>query len=167
MASDVTRRQLLRADPRGRRAPVRPPWATARFHDDCTRCDDCLPACPERILVRGDGGFPQVDFARGECTFCGDCVTVCKPAALRRADVKTAPWPHVALVAPDCLQASGVQCHACVDPCPEAAVTVRPGSTLPTINLAACSGCGACVAPCPVDAIRIGTPTPANTEVAA
>jgi len=170
MAPTTTRRQLFRADPRGHRQPVRPPWATARFHDDCTRCLDCLPACPEQILVQGDGGFPAIDFNLGECTFCGDCVTVCKPVALRRPAPDTSPWNHIALVAPECIEATGVHCHACVDPCPHEAVVFRPGTPrggLPVIDTGACTGCGACVAPCPVDAIRIGSPPPSSTEVAA
>ncbi len=167
MAPETTRRQLLRADLRGRRGPVRPPWAAARFHDVCTRCDACLPACPERILVRGDGGFPEVDFQRGECTFCGDCVTACVPAALHRAGVDAPPWAHVARIGPDCLEARGVQCRACVDPCPHGAVSVRPGATLPAVDAATCTGCGACVAPCPVAAVSIGPSPRTRTEVAA
>ena len=168
MASTLSRRQLLRAYPYGRRRPVRPPWANPRFHADCTRCDACLPACPEQILVRGDGGFPEVDFRRGECTFCGDCVTACAPLALQRPDASTRPWRHVALVGPACLEAHGVHCRACADPCPEAAVRFRPAArshTLPEIDQTACTGCGACVAPCPVAAISIAPP--ATKEVAA
>ncbi len=168
MATPLTRRQLLRGDPAGRRPVVRPPWATTRFHADCTRCDACLPACPERILVRGDGGFPEADFRRGECTFCGDCVVACAPRALQRPTPAAPPWRHVAQVAPGCLEAQGVHCRACADPCPEAAVRFRPGAaprTLPSIDAAACTGCGACVAPCPVGAVQIVPPP--STEVAA
>lgn len=170
MASSLNRRQLLRADPHGLRQPVRPPWATARFHDDCSRCGDCLPACPERILVVGDGGFPAVDFRRGECTFCAACVAACAPAALRRPGPDTPPWSCIARIADDCLEAAGVHCHACVDPCPHQALTFPPGAprgSLPRVDAGTCSGCGACVAPCPVGAVRIGAPTPARREIAA
>lgn len=167
MAPPLTRRQLLRADPLGRRAAPRPPWAVPAFHDLCTRCGDCLPACPERILVVGDGGFPQVDFRRGECTFCADCVAACRPAALHRSTPDTPPWTLVASIAPECLEARGVQCRACIDPCPAAAVTLRPGQRLPTVDRDACTGCGACVAPCPVDAVRVGLPPSSPKEVAA
>lgn len=168
MASTLTRRQLLRADPAGRRRPVRPPWASPRFHADCTRCDACLSACPARILVRGDGGFPEVDFQRGECTFCGDCVVACQPRALRRPAATATPWRHVAQVASSCLEAQGIHCRACADPCPETAVRFRPGAAhrcLPSIDASACTGCGACVAPCPVGAVQIIPPP--STEVAA
>lgn len=168
MAPETTRRQFLRTDVHGRRRAVRPPWASARFHEDCTRCDACLPACPEHILVRGDGGFPEVDFRHGECTFCGECVSACTPRALHREDPAATPWRHVAHVAPCCLEAHGVHCRACADPCPEAVISFRPGSahrTLPRIDLAGCTGCGACVAPCPVGAVHIAPPP--STEVAA
>ncbi|NCF09316.1 MAG: ferredoxin-type protein NapF [Gammaproteobacteria bacterium] len=167
MAPATTRRQLLRADLHGRRRPVRPPWATPRFHADCTRCDACLPACPEGILVRGDGGFPEVDFRRGECTFCGDCVSACSPKALQRTEPSASPWHHVAHVAPACLEGHGVHCRACADPCPEEVVRFRPGTLNhpPEIDVSGCTGCGACVAPCPVQAVHIGPPT--SQEVAA
>ncbi len=159
MATPLTRRQLLRGDPAGRRPAVRPPWASAHFHATCTRCDDCLPACPERILVRGDGGYPEVDFRRGECTFCGDCVVACAPAALHRGDPPGLPWRHVAHIGAECIEAHGVHCRACADPCPELAVVFRPGQrSAPTIDRVSCTGCGACVAPCPVGAITIAPP---------
>ncbi len=168
MATSLTRRQLVCTDPGGRRQPLRPPWSTARFHATCTRCDACLPACPEGILVRGDGGFPEVDFRRGECTFCGECVLACTPRALWRREPSARPWSCIAHVAPECLEANGVHCHACADPCPEEAIGFRPGATrraLPIIARDRCTGCGACVASCPVDAIRIAPPP--RTEVAA
>lgn len=61
-----------------------PPWAAAyaRFIDLCTRCGDCLRACPGGILVSGAGGFPNVGFGHGACTFCGDCVRACEAGAL-------------------------------------------------------------------------------------
>ena len=64
---DASRRGFLRGRPRPR-AEIRPPWALTEpaFSARCTRCGDCLTACPQKILVAGDGGFPTVDFARGE-----------------------------------------------------------------------------------------------------
>src|SRR5574338_593991 len=65
--------------------------AEADFTARCSRCGDCLSACPTGILRKGEGGFPVVDFSRGECTFCGDCVNACMPGALHRLDGQ-APW---------------------------------------------------------------------------
>ncbi|MGB8052179.1 MAG: 4Fe-4S dicluster domain-containing protein, partial [Azonexus sp.] len=90
---DASRRGFLRGRPRPK-AKIRPPWALPEtdFVDRCTRCGNCLSACPQKILVAGDGGFPTIDFSQHECTFCGDCATACQPLALFRAGGLPA-WP--------------------------------------------------------------------------
>ncbi|MDX1593348.1 MAG: ferredoxin-type protein NapF [Gammaproteobacteria bacterium] len=167
MAAAVTRRQWLRADPTGHRPVVRPPWASPRFHDTCTRCNECLPACPEHVLRVGDGGFPEIDFRRGECTFCEACAKACTAGAITRRRNGSRPWRHVVRVGPDCLEALGVHCHACLDPCPEAAVRFPRGHATrpPEIDPGRCTGCGACIAPCPVRAIHVHVPSPTTEEV--
>ena len=155
---DASRRGFFRGRPRPR-AENRPPWAIneARFVDVCTRCNDCLKACPEQILVSGDGGYPTVDFGRGECTFCGDCVAACQPHALIRAE-GVPPWPYQAQISAACLPHKGVECRVCGDFCDARAIRFSPrlgGSPLPEIDAEKCTGCGACVAPCPTQAIAI------------
>ncbi|MPN29793.1 hypothetical protein SDC9_177246 [bioreactor metagenome] len=83
---DLSRRAFFRGRPRPR-TEMRPPWALAEgdFIDRCTRCNDCVSACPTHILLAGDGGYPTIDFRAGECTFCSDCVASCQPQALLRA----------------------------------------------------------------------------------
>ena len=51
---------------------IRPPWSVneADFTDKCTRCGDCILVCETQIIVKGDGGFPEIQFDKGECTFC-------------------------------------------------------------------------------------------------
>ena len=155
---DASRRGFLRGRPRPR-AEMRPPWALAElaFIDRCTRCGDCLTACPQKILVAGDGGFPTVDFARGECTFCGDCAVACQPLALFRREGLPG-WPYKAAISPACLPNKGVECRICGDFCDVRAIRFPPrlgGSPLPEVDLEPCTGCGACVAPCPVAAITV------------
>ncbi|HRE18852.1 MAG TPA: hypothetical protein PLW86_17585, partial [Rhodocyclaceae bacterium] len=72
---DLARRQFLRARTTTVPAPLRPPWVVdeAAFTAACTRCGDCLGACPTGLLHAGPGKFPVADFNRGHCTFCGDC----------------------------------------------------------------------------------------------
>lgn len=155
---DAARRGFLRGRPRPK-AELRPPWAGAEnaFIDACTRCGDCLRACREGIIVSGDGGYPAIDFARGECSFCAACVAACQPQALlRRAG--EAPWPYWARLGPACLPAQGVECRVCGDYCGERAIRFPPrlgGSPLPEIDAARCTGCGACLKPCPANAIRV------------
>ena len=160
MSTAISRMQFLRGDISGRDTPARPPWALAeaRFTARCTRCGDCLDACPTDILYKGRGGFPQVDFSRGECLFCADCTDVCTPAALQKSPGR-APWTlKVSLDTETCIAFQGVECRACADPCEPRAIRMRPrigGVALPTIDLSSCTGCGACYAPCPVQALRI------------
>ena len=100
---DASRRGFFRGRPHPR-AEIRPPWALdeAAFIDACTHCNDCLGACPEHIVVAGDGGFPTIDFRRGECTFCGDCASACKTGALQRSEGRQ-PWLLKAKIGPVCL----------------------------------------------------------------
>lgn len=156
---DLSRRGFLRGRVRPK-AEIRPPWALpeSEFVDRCTRCNDCLKACPQGILVPGDGAYPTVEFSRGECTFCADCVTACQPRALLRNSEDATPWPYKAQVNEACLPKKGVECRVCGDFCDVRAIRFQPrigGNPLPDINADTCTGCGACVAPCPATAISI------------
>lgn len=155
----VTRSALLRGRFRGAGAFVRPPWACreSEFLDRCDRCGDCLTACAPGIVVRGPGGFPEVDFRRGGCTFCGACAEGCHSGALtkRRADTD-APWRLRAAIGDGCLTRQGVVCRACGSACEADAIRFPPmigTAARPEVAAAECSGCGACVAACPAAAI--------------
>ncbi|MCB1735695.1 MAG: 4Fe-4S dicluster domain-containing protein [Gammaproteobacteria bacterium] len=105
-------RRIAGAD-HDRGAPVRrPPWALteAEFVARCTRCDLCVQACPERVLQRGDGGFPEIVFTHGGCDFCAECAAVCEPRALDR-DRRGAAFGWVATIGDACLSRRGVECR--------------------------------------------------------
>ncbi|MHC9245233.1 ferredoxin-type protein NapF [Aeromonas jandaei] len=155
---DLARRGLFRGRLRVAEPPVQLPWSVAwpQFSTGCTRCGDCLAACPEQILVNGEGGFPSVDFQRGECTFCGDCVAACKEPLFRPAS--ETPWQYKASIAANCLANGQVYCQRCQDNCEPRAIRFIP--TLgrvptPVIELESCNGCGACVQDCPVGSIKV------------
>lgn len=144
------------------RSSLRPPWAVpeADFTTACTRCSDCVAACPTGLLVRGDGGYPQTDFTPGRapdgCTFCGACRAACPSGALSAAI--DPPWRRVAGFGDDCLASRGVVCRTCGERCPVDAIHFPPrlgGVARPLLDAAACNGCGACLADCPTRAIRI------------
>lgn len=140
-------------------AGLRPPWALPElaFQRACTRCDDCIRVCPTHVLVRGEGGFPTVNFSQGECTFCGDCVRACRPGALRVEDGGAA-WHYRARINEACLAKGNVECRICGEACGVGAIRFRlrvGGVPLPELDVAACTGCGACVAPCPAQAISV------------
>jgi len=155
----MSRRNFLRAKFHNTHPEQRPPWALpeAEFLALCNRCGECLVSCPTGILEQGDGGFPRVNFQRGECTFCGNCAEYCSTGAVRRDDGQ-APWRLKATIDDRCLAQQGVVCQVCTEHCPSRAVRFapQPGSIpVPVLDASACQGCGACVATCPAQAISI------------
>lgn len=139
---------------------LRPPWSEeAGLADQCTRCGDCIDACPEGVLTIGEGGFPAFDprAGRGACTFCRACAEVCPVELFRPSDER--PWNLRARIETEsCLAAAGIHCETCRDSCPEQAVRFSSrigGPPLPEVRSAVCNGCGACVATCPVEAISL------------
>jgi ferredoxin-type protein NapF len=129
----------------------------AQFIARCTRCSACIETCPARLIVKGRGGFPEVDFSRNECTFCGDCVKACKDQALV-AGGDRAPWPLKAVIAETCLAVRQVVCRTCGEQCETGAICflLQPGGmAVPLINLETCTGCGACVRVCPAGAVSM------------
>lgn len=157
----LTRRAFLSGRFAAQSAELRPPWAIAppAFEQTCSRCDACIAACPSRIIVLGEAGFPRIDFrlGTGECSFCGECATACQPGALKRQP-NAVPWRLKAAIGAACLAFQGVVCRACGDRCNAAAIRFRPrlgGAALPELDTARCTGCGACVGVCPVAAVGV------------
>lgn len=156
---DASRRGFLRGRLRATPSPLRPPWALAEpeFLAACTRCGLCAERCPTRIIVVGDGGYPRVDFSRGECTFCTECTSVCADGALQLAPARQ-PWTIKATVNDDCIARRNVVCRSCGDACEARAIRFAPrlgSAAQPEVDTQLCTGCGACVAVCPAQAIAM------------
>lgn len=164
MAVAVSRASFLRGSFLKEIRPPRPPWAVQddAFGSSCDRCGECLSACPEGILRRGRGGYPEVDFARGECTFCAACVEVCPTGALARDACRDRPpWELKAHVDGACLARRGVACRVCEEHCEARAIRFRlapRGSLDPRVDPGLCTGCGGCYRSCPAEAIGMEAP---------
>lgn len=162
-AIDPGRRRLLRGQwlPSQSQSVFRPPWAEreAVFTELCSRCDDCIGVCPEKLLVRGSGGFPEADFRRGRCSFCGLCVQACKTGALRPlGETRGWAWTHRPSFGSGCLAVQGTVCRTCGDVCDSGAIAfrlARGGRSYPELDQSRCNGCGACVGLCPVGAVSL------------
>ena len=154
--------QFLRGDISGRNVPIRPPWSVDENHfiDTCNSCGDCIKHCPTKILQKGRGDYPIVNFKAGECLFCNECVEACEVNALAIHEDQQ-PWSVVATINTEtCLAHKGVECRSCYDPCEARAIKMTPllgGVSIPNLDANLCTGCGACFAICPSNSISMNT----------
>ncbi|PMR67518.1 ferredoxin-type protein NapF [Halomonas heilongjiangensis] len=155
--NDGSRRQFFRS--LSGRGPVRrPPWTGDDFLEHCTRCDACIDACPEGVLHRGGGGYPEIRFERDGCSLCGACVEACEAPVF---DAARRPFPWRAELRSHCLALANIHCQSCQDACEWRAIRFLPElgrPPRPRIDSDACTGCGACQALCPNDAIAMSSP---------
>ena len=148
---------------------VRPPGALPErpFLDACTRCTDCLLACPHQSIRKlghefGDNlGTPAIIPDESPCYLCDDlpCVAACKTGALV-ADSPRAVRMATAVIDPHkCYVAQGQPCDYCVERCPIGHDAIHFSEPLPLISPDACTGCGVCVYLCPADAMHLQPPS--------
>ena len=156
----MNRMQFLRGK-FGSETAFRPPWAVAEndFMDTCDRCDRCIKSCHLKVIKRGAGGFPEMDFTNTGCDFCQACVQNCPTDALHLTKANYhQPWNLKANFKDNCLSERGVVCRACGDICEMRAIQFKlaiGGITLIEMNTAECNGCGECISVCPVQAIEM------------
>lgn len=155
---NMARRNLFRGMPANAPLPVRPPHTVREsvFLEKCSSCQDCATACPENIITVGAGGFPEIDFNRGECTFCNECAKACNDVCF---DLSTpTPWSLKLDLSNNCLAMNQVVCQSCSDACDQGAIRFQPriaAVATPEIDQDICNGCGACVSPCPTDSLNL------------
>jgi ferredoxin-type protein NapF len=136
---------------------LRPPGARMEpsFLAHCTRCDLCLVACPEHIIVKAveplmGSGTPIVNPFIRPCTQCGKCIEACPDAALLATEdprMGRAVW-H----AETCLSSTEIACTKCVEACPLGAKAIEAVSSGGiSVHVEACTGCGFCVHACPTE----------------
>ena len=155
---------------------VRPPGSAPpeMFASLCSRCGQCVKACPTRILepvplerqgtvpegVRNFllAGTPEVTY--GGVGFCDEncvrCGTVCPTGAISLADTGVKKSLKIAGIAFDlekCLIFYQRECSICRRECTYGAVKFvwsdEEYAELPTIDADLCVGCGRCVVFCP------------------
>jgi len=152
----------------GRNKPssLRPPGAVAGpvFSGICTRCGNCIRACPSGIIERdlGAGGWTglltpalrfRTDYCREDCV---RCTQVCPSGALVRMSLAEKAGMRLGLPRVDmslCLLGEDRECSLCRSRCPYEAVryvfSEADYTLTPRIDPNKCTGCGACEAACP------------------
>ena len=121
----------------------------------CSKCNKCVEACPEKVIVRSNGkdggtdGTPMLRPNHGACTLCGECMEVCPTGALKKTPVGEIRI-GIAVVEPDtCLGYLGKTCRVCHDACPLEPNAIDFDATVPKVDSRICTGCGLCVHDCP------------------
>jgi ferredoxin-type protein NapF len=158
---DLARRNFFRGRKASTSVAIRLPWVINEQHfiNDCTQCGDCVASCEEKIIVKGDGGFPEIDFSKGECTFCQKCIDVCtQPLFVDERKDSQAAWQLDIKIKSNCLAMNQVVCQSCQDSCETEAISfeyLTSKTPQPQIELDKCNGCGACVSICPQTAIEL------------
>lgn len=134
----------------------RPPGAVdeVSFLNGCTRCNECISACPVGAIVhaparfREAAGTPMIDLHASACIMCEDtpCIAACKPGVLNANQPRKMGVAWIQTMA--CLAHTGSFCTVCSERCPvPSAIEVSAGK--PRINGSACTGCGVCASVCP------------------
>jgi len=146
---------------------IRPPYAIAEleFLLTCTRCSDCITACPHAVIFplasrlgAEVAGTPALDLLNKGCHLCPDwpCVNACTTGALQRsveADTGEMSDPLLARVKINtsmCLPYQGPECGVCVEVCPVVGA-LQLQQDKPVINQSVCTGCAMCREVCIVE----------------
>lgn len=147
---------------------LRPPGAVAEalFLERCTRCSDCIKACPYgSIKPERHTGLPVLFPDEIPCHLCEDfpCIAACETDALLEVSGREEVRMGLARVSHrDCTAGQG--CHACVSRCPTEALAMDFDAFRILVEPGRCVGCGICEQICKTvnDKIAIKV-TPART----
>ncbi len=147
---------------------IRPPGALEEksFLEVCTRCGDCLKACPPLVLRAlgpewGDDkeGTPALWPRQGACLMCVDfpCITSCPEGALLREGEKIPRLGTAFVDESCCILKDNQPCRECEKACPKEfkSVFVDQAVNKVSIDVKTCVGCGLCAEICPAQAIGI------------
>jgi ferredoxin-type protein NapG len=126
---------------------LRPPGAVgeAIFLERCTKCSDCLKACPHESIDIHQDGTPVIYPDQMPCYLCDDtpCIAACATEALLPIGSVNEARMGVAVINHR-LCTAGQGCHACVSKCPTDALTMDFDAQRLVVAVERCVGCGMC-----------------------
>jgi ferredoxin-type protein NapG len=137
-----------KAAPAPRTDWLRPPGAApeALFLEQCTRCGDCVKACPYgSIKLDPSAASPVIFPDETPCYLCEDfpCIAACGTEALLPVSSRDRVAMGTAVVSHrDCTAGQG--CHACVSGCPTRALSMDFEAFRLMVSDDRCVGCGVC-----------------------
>jgi ferredoxin-type protein NapG len=131
---------------------LRPPGAVeeALFFERCTKCNDCVKACPHgSIVFHPQDGTPVIFADQSPCYLCEDlpCIAACATEALLPANEIGDVRMGLAVVTHRVCTA-GQGCHACVSKCPTDALSMDFDTQQLVVATSRCVGCGLCEQVC-------------------
>ena len=149
---------------------ARPPGAlpdSTDFDRACTRCGDCVIACPYGVIFTlGGASGPLIDPNSVACQLCADtpCITACDEGALNPLPPDSVPkFGQAGLVPGACLneadnrkKISGRKkyCRESEKACPIPDVITYSKKKVPGFA-DHCTGCGQCIPACPAESVAI------------
>jgi len=147
---------------------LRPPGAlpAEAFADTCSRCGDCVRACPAQCIVLDEtvaGGLPHIVARKSPCVVCDDlsCMKGCPTGALQLVgDVSYIDMGMAVMNFERCLRSEShgrlrEDCTVCIDQCPieEVAIGLDDAGRVEVRD--GCIGCGVCERVCPTQPASI------------
>lgn len=137
---------------------LRPPGALpeSQYLDTCTRCGDCVKACPVQC-IRVDptgkkaGGAPYIDPDTAACSVCEflSCMDACPSGALVPIPLSRIRMGTAVLRDEACIRTKGEECRICVEKCPLGTAAIDIVANRVEVNPLGCTGCGSCQHYCP------------------
>ncbi len=147
---------------------VRPPGALeeAPFLEACTRCDDCIKACPHWVIRKAGPemgatleGTPIIIPQENPCLMCAEfpCVAACESGALILSPGSFVRVGVARVDSDTCYMAQGQPCDYCMVHCPTRPKAIRAldRGAVAQVDEALCTGCGKCAEICPANSISI------------